>query len=93
MKTGATNKKIREIISLVREGKLIPRPEFQRRLVWSHKDKDFFLDTILRKYPFPEIYLADHEVDLETGEGTQLLVDGLQRVSTIVQYFNGDPDL
>lgn len=93
MKTGATNKKIREIINLVRGGKIVHRPEFQRRLVWSQKDKNYFLDTILRGLPFPEIYLADGEVDLDTGEGTQLLVDGLQRVSTLVQYFTGDPDL
>jgi hypothetical protein len=93
MKTAASNKKVREIISLVKEGKLIPRPEFQRRLVWTHKDKDHFLDTILRGYPFPEIYLADGEVNLESGEGTQLLVDGLQRVSTILEYFDASPTL
>jgi hypothetical protein len=93
MKTSASNKKIRELIQLVKEGKLIPRPEFQRRLVWSREDKDHFLDSILRGYPFPEIYFADGDVDLETGEGTQLLVDGLQRVSTLIQYFDADSDL
>ena len=93
MKTAPTNKKVRELISLVKAGKLIPRPEFQRRLVWTHKDKDHFLDTILRGYPFPEIYLADGDVDLESGEGTQLLVDGLQRVSTILEYFDASPNL
>ena len=93
MKTAPTNKKIRELITMVSEGKLIPRPEFQRRLVWTRDDKNHFLDSNLRKYPFPEIYFADGEVDLETGQGTQLLVDGLQRVSTIIQYFNGDPEL
>lgn len=93
MKTAPTNKKIREIISMVKEGKLIPRPEFQRRLVWTRDDKNHFLDSILRGFPFPEIYFADGDVDLETGQGTQLLVDGLQRVSTIIQYFQGDPEL
>ena len=93
MKTSPTNKKIREIINMVREGKLIPRPEFQRRLVWTNKDKDHFLDTILRGYPFPEIYLADGDVDLDSGEGTQLLVDGLQRVNTIIEYFEESPNL
>jgi Protein of unknown function DUF262 len=93
MKTAPTNKKIRELISMVKEGKLVPRPEFQRRLVWTHKDKDHFLDTILRGYPFPEIYLADGDVDLESGQGTQLLVDGLQRVSTLLEYFDGSPNL
>lgn len=93
MKTSPTNKKVREIISMVKEGKLIPRPEFQRRLVWTHKDKDHFLDTILRGYPFPEIYFADGDVDLESGEGTQLLVDGLQRVNTMLEYFDASPNL
>lgn len=93
MKTAPTNKKVREIISMVKEGKLIPRPEFQRRLVWTHKDKDHFLDTIIRGYPFPEIYLADGDVDLESGEGTQLLVDGLQRVNSILEYFDASPNL
>jgi len=93
MKTAPNNKKVREIITLVKEGKLIPRPEFQRRLVWTRNDKNNFIDTILRGYPFPEIYFADGDVDLNTGEGTQLLVDGLQRVNTLVQYFSGDNEL
>ena len=78
---------------MVREGKLLPRPEFQRRLVWTHADKDLFLDSVLRSYPFPEIYLADGDVNLESGEGTQLLVDGLQRVSTLIEYFEGSSNL
>jgi hypothetical protein len=93
MKTAPTNKKIREIIALVRETKLIPRPEFQRRLVWNTQDKNHFLDSVLKGYPFPEIYVADGDVDLTTGQGTQLLVDGLQRVTTLVQYFDEDPAL
>jgi len=93
MRTAATNKKIREIIEQVNNEKLIPKPEYQRRLVWTNKDKDHFLDTILNGYPFPEIYLADGDVDVESGEGTQLLVDGLQRVSTIIAYFKGSSDL
>ena len=43
MKTAPTNKKIRELISMVKEGKLVPRPEFQRRLVWTRDDKNHFL--------------------------------------------------
>ena len=93
MKTAPTNKKIREIITLIKDGKLIPRPEFQRRLVWTVKDKNHFLDLIIKGYPFPEIYLADGDVNLETGAGTQLLVDGLQRVSTMVSHFEADPEL
>ncbi|WP_191555011.1 DUF262 domain-containing protein [Brevundimonas aurantiaca] len=93
MKTAPTNKKVRELINAVKDGTIVPRPEFQRRLVWSRQDKNHFLDSILRGYPFPEIYLADGSVDLETGKGTQLLVDGLQRVNTMIEYFVGSNEL
>lgn len=49
------------------------------------------MDTILKGMPFPEIYVANGPVDVDTGEGQQLLVDGQQRVTTIVDYFTGDP--
>lgn len=93
MRTSSTNKKVRELITLVKSEKIIPRPEFQRRLVWSREDKNHFIDSVLNGFPFPEIYLADGEVDLNSGEGSQLLVDGLQRISTLVQYFDGDSTL
>jgi len=91
MKTSPSSLKIRQIVTLTKDGKLIPRPEFQRRLVWGTEDKIRFIDTILRGYPFPEIYVANGTVDVDTGEGSQILVDGQQRVTTIVSYFQGDP--
>lgn len=93
MRTTGTNKKIRELITSVRERKLLPRPDFQRRLVWNNKDKSSFLETVLMNYPFPEIYVAAGEVNVETGEGTELLVDGQQRITTLYQYFTASPDL
>ncbi|TGL85752.1 DUF262 domain-containing protein [Leptospira congkakensis] len=93
MKTTSSNKKIRELIGMLKSGNLIPRPEFQRRLIWTSKDKNHFLDTVLKGYPFPEIYFADGEIDTETGNGTQLLVDGQQRISTLIQYFEDSPEL
>ena len=91
MKTSASNKKVRELVQMVRNGNLIPRPEFQRRLVWTNSDKARLIDTVLKGYPFPEIYLANGDLNIETGEGTQLLVDGQQRVTTLVEYFEGNP--
>lgn len=93
MKTTATNRKVRELLTALRSEKLIPRPEFQRRLVWNNKDKSAFLQTVLSEYPFPEIYVAAGDVNVETGEGTEMLVDGQQRVTTLFQYFTASPDL
>jgi hypothetical protein len=91
MKTSPTSIKIRQIITQLKERKLVPRPQFQRRLVWASVDKIRFVDTVLRGYPFPEIYVANGPVDVDTGEGQQLLVDGQQRVTTLAAYFQGDP--
>lgn len=93
MKTSATNKKIREIITKLKDKTLIPNPDFQRNLVWSNKHKLDFIDTILKGYPFPEIYIAAGSVDPETAAGTDLLVDGQQRVMTIFQYFINSSEL
>ena len=92
MKTSATNRRIRNLLTSLKAGALLPRPEFQRRLVWNNKDKQEFIKTILLEYPFPEIYVASGDVNVETGESTELLVDGQQRITTIDQYFSGAPD-
>lgn len=93
MKTSATNRKVRVLLSAIKNGSLIPKPEFQRRLVWTNKDKRAFLKTVLQGYPFPEVYIAAGKVDLDTGEGSEMLVDGQQRLTTLYQYFTGDKDL
>lgn len=93
MKTSATNRRLRILLTAIGNESLIPQPEFQRRLVWSNKDKVAFVRTVLEGYPFPEIYIASGKVDPKTGEGTELLVDGQQRLTTLYQYFKGSPDL
>jgi len=93
MRTLSTVKTLGELLTSIKNKSLIPDPEFQRKLVWTSKDKKKFLETVLNGYPFPEIYIAAGSVDLETGEATQLLVDGQQRMTTLYQYFLGIDDL
>ena len=93
MKTSATNRRLRLLLTAIGANTLIPQPDFQRRLVWSNKDKVSFIRTVLDGYPFPEIYVAAGNVDPDSGEGTELLVDGQQRMTTLYQYFRGAVDL
>ena len=93
MKTSGSNKKVREIVTGIREGRFEPRPEFQRRLVWAQKHKNAFVKTVLEGYPFPEVYFANGDVDLESGEGSILIVDGQQRLTTLYEYFTGASSL
>lgn len=87
-----SNKMISELIGMIRRGELILQPEFQRKLVWNINHKSAFIDTILNGYPFPEIYLSQSGIDFETLKSQQVVVDGQQRLSTIMQYVEGNPD-
>ena len=59
-------------------------PPYQRRSVWTNKDKQFFLDTIFRNYPSPAIFL--HKTIDEAGKATYHVVDGKQRTQTILDF-------
>lgn len=93
MDTSASNRRLRTLLTGIRNGGLVPRPDFQRRLVWNNKDKNLFIQTVLEGLPFPEIYIAAGKVDSRTGEGSEVLVDGQQRISTLFQYFTDSADL
>lgn len=89
-----TNKKIIDLYGMMEnEPSLILQPSFQRRLVWNDAHKEKFLETILCGYPFPEVYFADGEIDLEKKKSITLVVDGQQRLHTIYQYITDDENL
>lgn len=85
----ANNEKIIEIYKKVKTGQLNPSPDFQRKLVWKRQHKVNFINTILMKYPFPEIYKAPGELNVDTLDLADLIVDGQQRVTTIVNFIDG----
>jgi Protein of unknown function DUF262 len=86
----------RPIIDLardIRSGRLILSPYFQRELVWRETHKRDFIDTILKGYPFPLIFVSRGRIDVERMQATSMLVDGQQRLSTIVEYLSGEFDV
>lgn len=88
-----STKSIATLRGMVMRDELILQPEFQRKLVWNAKHKEAFIDTILKGYPFPEIYIAQTGVDLEKLQTQQVVVDGQQRISTILNYIDGTLEL
>lgn len=64
--------------------KLDLNPSYQRRSVWTRKDRIFFLDTIFNGYPCPAVYL--HKTLDEIGKATYHVVDGKQRLETILKF-------
>lgn len=70
-----------ELINMYKAGELIIRPEYQRLFRWTRTQKTALIESILLGIPVPPVFVA------EDGNGIWELVDGLQRVSTIVSFF------
>lgn len=86
----------RPIIDLARDvktGRLILSPYFQRELVWRDVHKREFIDTILKGFPFPLIFISRGKIDVERMQATSLLVDGQQRLSTIMEFLDDRIDI
>ncbi|MFI7694219.1 DUF262 domain-containing protein [Nonomuraea sp. NPDC049655] len=80
------SKTVAEFRSLNKSGELILQPEYQRKAVWPERAKVSLMETILLGYPIPEIYLA-YETSPE-GEQTASVVDGQQRLTSLLEFLN-----
>ncbi|MDO8035059.1 DUF262 domain-containing protein [Janthinobacterium sp. SUN128] len=85
----ANNQKIIEIYNKMRQGQLLVNKDYQRKLVWKRNHKLEFIDTVLKNFPFPEIYLAPGNLDQANLILTDEIVDGQQRLTTIRDYIEG----
>lgn len=66
-------------------------PPFQRKPVWSLRNKCYLIDTILNNFPIPEVYI---QVITDYKGNTQYtVVDGQQRIRAILEFIDGEYDL
>jgi hypothetical protein len=70
---------IGELTNMYRDKELIIRPEFQRFFRWNTVQKSRLVESIMLGIPLPSIFVA------QTSNGVWEVVDGLQRISTILQ--------
>ncbi|QPO12789.1 DUF262 domain-containing protein [Thalassospira sp. A40-3] len=79
---------IGEIATMYRDNELEILPEFQRLFRWSLDKKSNFIESILIGIPIPPAFAYENE------DGTWELIDGLQRISTILEFMGllRDPD-
>lgn len=76
---------LRNILDLIDEQALELAPDFQRHQVWKARQKSRLIESILLQIPLPAFYFA------EDSNGMMRVVDGLQRLSTILSYVRGGP--
>lgn len=68
-----------ELMNLYRDKELKIDPVFQRLFRWGDDRKTRFIESILLGIPFPPIFVFQDE------KGVWELIDGLQRISTLLQ--------
>ena len=65
------------------DGKLCVRPSYQREYVYDEKRRNKVMDTIRKGMPINTIWFA------KVGEDTYEVMDGQQRIISILNYLNG----
>jgi len=88
VRTDAYQMSVGEIVSMYDEREIIIDPEFQRLFRWGIGQKSKLIESLLLGIPLPSIFV------FETEDGSWELIDGLQRVSTILEFMGRlrDPD-
>lgn len=64
-------------------GNDITIPEFQREFVWTIKQSSLLIDSFLSGLPVPPVFFYIDD------ENKNLVIDGQQRILSVVQYFSG----
>lgn len=69
-----------EVMNLYKDDELKINPEFQRLFRWDATRKTRFIESILLSIPIPPIFVFQDE------DGNWELIDGLQRLSTVLEF-------
>lgn len=73
-----------DLFRMHEQGILQIQPEFQRDIVWKGPDQTRFIDSLIKQLPIPSMCFAlDHRAQ------KWLVIDGLQRISTIIRFLEG----
>ena len=77
-----------EVATMYKDRELDIIPDFQRLFRWSIDKKSSLIESILIGIPIPSVFVYENE------DGTWELIDGLQRISTILEFMGvlKDPD-
>jgi hypothetical protein len=71
---------IRELMSMAEAGELHRAPEYQRKFRWDEEAESRLVESILLGLPVPNLFFATNP------DGSWEVVDGLQRISTIIHF-------
>jgi hypothetical protein len=78
---------VSDLVQWFRNNELVINEVFQRHSVWTPAAKTYLIDTLLHELPVPKIYIRT-KVDPRTQTSVREVVDGQQRVRTLVEFAN-----
>jgi hypothetical protein len=76
-------KTVQDLVHLYERRLLNLSPGFQRDSVWSDRDRAKLIDTMVRGWPLPAIFLYKRQSD---GENVYDVIDGKQRIESIFRF-------
>lgn len=82
VRTDALDLTFGELSNLHRDKELVIQPEYQRLFRWSFSQRSRLIESILLELPIPQIFVIENE------NGVIELIDGLQRVSSVLQFIS-----
>ncbi|MFJ9839277.1 DUF262 domain-containing protein [Kitasatospora sp. NPDC101155] len=73
---------VETVVSQMRKGRIDLNPSFQRRDAWTQIAKSRYIESLIQRYPVPQIVLAEDP----KRPGKFLVIDGKQRLLAIRQF-------
>jgi hypothetical protein len=74
-----------DILRMYKTKQLDIQPNFQRGIVWQAAQQTRFIDSLTKQLPIPSMCIS---LDYKTNK--RLVIDGLQRIYTIIQFLDKD---
>jgi hypothetical protein len=75
---------VRQIIDMVHNKEIDIAPEYQRRFIWKPERESELIESIYLGIPVPSLFMAANK------DGTWEVVDGVQRLSTLLHFCGTD---
>lgn len=76
-----------ELVNMQRSDDIRIQPEYQRLFRWSREQQSLFVESLILEIPVPPLFFYEND------DGKWELLDGLQRLSTIIKFMGLDADV
>ena len=78
------SRSVQDVCRRINAGRYIMDPDFQRAFLWDKTKQSRLIESCLMRIPLPVFYVA------ENREGKIIVVDGLQRLTTLSRYLENE---